>query len=132
MGGNAMNDAPMTRSENMTGFLKDLDQDPKREPFATILWHLKESERELADAQELAGPISLDLISKLKAERDEARAQLREEQHLHTVTLNERDRLADALKGLIDNYQKNKGQGLGLGPIVKANKALAAVKGDKP
>ena len=41
----------MTRLENMTGFLEDLNRDPKREPFATILWHLKEAERELAETR---------------------------------------------------------------------------------
>lgn len=66
----------MTRLENMTLFLKECEWDAKREPFATVLWHLAQAERELADA----------------------RAQLREEQHLHTATLNERDRLAEALE----------------------------------
>jgi cytochrome c556 len=37
--------------------------------------HAIQLERELDEARELAGPISLDLISKLKAERDEAREQ---------------------------------------------------------
>jgi hypothetical protein len=41
----------MTRLENMIEFLEDLNRDPKREPFATILWHLKEAERELAETR---------------------------------------------------------------------------------
>jgi hypothetical protein len=101
----------MTRLENMTLFLKECEWDAKREPFATVLWHLAQAERELADA----------------------RAQLREEQHLHTATLNERDRLAEALREI-----KNE---LGVpqpeypAPVANAvriaDEALAAVKGEK-
>jgi hypothetical protein len=103
-----MIDTPMTRSENMTEFLEDLDRDPKREPFATILWHLKEAERELSEARNAAvcthGRTTASasgwalMYEAAIGQRDEARAQLREEQHLHTATLNERDRLAEALE----------------------------------
>ena len=108
----------MTRLENMTEFLKESDQDPKREPFATILWHLKEAERELAEARGLAGPISLDLIFKLKSERDEARAQ--------------RDTLAEALQPFIDGWSDKSCDSIVTEEQFRdAKQALAAVKGEQ-
>jgi hypothetical protein len=41
----------MTRLENMTLFLKECEWDAKREPFATVLWHLAQAEREFAEAR---------------------------------------------------------------------------------
>jgi hypothetical protein len=37
----------------------------------------------------------------------------------------ERDRLREALCGLLDNYKQNKGRGLGMGPMTRARAALA-------
>jgi hypothetical protein len=41
----------MTRLENMTLFLKECEWDAKREPFATVLWHLAQAEREIAETR---------------------------------------------------------------------------------
>ena len=38
--------------------------------------------------------------------------------------------LYDALEGLLDNYKEKHGQGIGLGPIMKAKKALAKARGE--
>jgi septal ring factor EnvC (AmiA/AmiB activator) len=59
----------------------------------------------------------------LERELAEARAQLREEQHLHTATLNERDRLAEALESFLSQS---------VAPLAPLREALAAVKGEQP
>jgi hypothetical protein len=41
----------MTRLENMTLFLKEFEWDAKREPFATVLWHLAQAERDFNEAR---------------------------------------------------------------------------------
>ena len=78
------------------------------------------------------------LAGELERELAEVRAQLREEQHLHTATLNERDRLAEALDGIsVACFRIGRGD---VGDICftistmrqKALAALAAVKGEKP
>jgi hypothetical protein len=109
----------MTRLENMIEFLEDLNRDPKREPFATILWHLKEAERELAETQEL--------LRQTSAER-EHNGRMANEFRM------QRDRLAEALREI-----KNE---LGVpqpeypAPVANAvriaDDALAAVKGGEP
>ena len=72
----------------------------------------------------------------LEREIAEARVQLREEQHLHTATLNERDRLAEALER-IDYCLSNAEDvmhGAGSDDVTIARRiiinALAAVKGE--
>jgi len=49
----------------------------------------------IAKAKAALGP--WEVIDRIRCERDEIRAQLREEQQLHTQTLNERDELAGYL-----------------------------------
>jgi hypothetical protein len=114
-----MNNTPMTRLENMTQFLLEYGVNPKKEPINTVLFHLKAAESELTNARELAGPISLDLIFKLKSERDEARAQ--------------RDTLAEALRPFIDGWSDKSCDSIVTEQQFRdAKQALAAVKGEKP
>jgi len=101
----------------MTEFLEDLNRDPKREPFATILWHLKEAERELAETQEL--------LRQTSAER-EHNGRMANEFRM------QRGRLAEALQNVVD-YIADKSWGITGGEVAtvvrEANLTLAAVKG---
>lgn len=73
------------------------------------------------------------LAGELERELAEVRAQLREEQHLHTATLNERDRLAEALRPFIDGWSDKSCDSIVTEEQFRdAKRALAAVKGDKP
>ena len=38
--------------------------------------------------------------------------------------------LYEALEDLLENYKENKGEGLGIGPIMKAKQALAKARGE--
>ena len=38
--------------------------------------------------------------------------------------------LFEALEDLLENYKENKGEGLGIGPIMKAKQALAKARGE--
>ena len=108
----------MTRLENMTEFLKDSDRDPKREPFATILWHLKEAERELAETQEL--------LRQTSAER-EHNGRMANEFRM------QRDRLAEALRPFVDGWSdKSCDSVVTERQFRDARRALAAVKGEQP
>ena len=100
----------MTRLENMTEFLEDLNRDPKREPFATILWHLKEAERELAETQEL--------LRQTSAER-EHNGRMANEFRM------QRDRLAEALERIM-RWMDETGN-YDVSPYHQATDALATV-----
>ena len=39
--------------------------------------------------------------------------------------------LYEALEDLLENYKENKGEGLGIGPIMKAKQALAKARGEE-
>ena len=39
--------------------------------------------------------------------------------------------LYEALEDLLKNYKENKGEGLGIGPIMKATQALAKARGEE-
>jgi len=40
--------------------------------------------------------------------------------------------LLEALEDLIRNHKENKGEGLGIGPLIKAKAAIAKAKGEQP
>jgi hypothetical protein len=136
-----MNDTPTPRTDALWHAI-----DFGRPFLAELNNHSRQLERELAEVRNAAvcthGRTTASasgwalMYEAAIGQRDEARAQLREEQHLHTATLNERDRLAEALER-IDYCLSNAEDvmhGAGSDDVTHARRiiinALAAVKGE--